>query len=313
MIKKINNNKILIISHIADTDGMGSIILAKKTYINIDYILCELRELPIIFQDKTIESYETIYLCDLPLTPSTIEILNNKTIITKKLKHFDHHISYDENIPNYVNTIPVLNGRKTCGTELFYNYIKNINKNLDNNFYKTLVEAIREQDTWDFKEEKYNAKLLANTLTLIGPEPFIELICSLDDSKEFKLPSLYDDLYKSELKKINNYIEFVNNNLLITKYKKYKVGITISEQYRYIIGDEICKLNPEIDFIMIINYSRNTVSLRCTKENIDLNQISSEFHKDGGGHKKAAGFIIDEESIPKIQKYHNMYLENLKK
>ena len=30
MIKKINNNKIMIISHIADIDGMGSIVLVNK-------------------------------------------------------------------------------------------------------------------------------------------------------------------------------------------------------------------------------------------------------------------------------------------
>ena len=44
MIKKINNNnnKILVISHIADIDGMGSIILANKYYDNkIDYVLAE--------------------------------------------------------------------------------------------------------------------------------------------------------------------------------------------------------------------------------------------------------------------------------
>lgn len=32
MIKKINNNKILMISHMADIDGMGSVILADKFY-----------------------------------------------------------------------------------------------------------------------------------------------------------------------------------------------------------------------------------------------------------------------------------------
>ena len=38
MIRKQNNNKILIISHIADCDGMGSVILGIKYFQNIDYI-----------------------------------------------------------------------------------------------------------------------------------------------------------------------------------------------------------------------------------------------------------------------------------
>ena len=36
MIKQINNNKILIISHLADIDGMGPIILGKfRCYIGV--------------------------------------------------------------------------------------------------------------------------------------------------------------------------------------------------------------------------------------------------------------------------------------
>ena len=56
-------------------------------------------------------------------------------------------------------------------------------------------------DTWDFKEEEYNAKLLANTHAMIGPEAYIELINSLDENKDFKLPKIFDDLYKTDLEK----------------------------------------------------------------------------------------------------------------
>ena len=276
------------------------------------FLQINIMDLPVIFSNTDFSNYKTIYLCDLPITPSTIKILDDHPTIIKKLKHFDHHISYQDDVPIYVNAISELNGRKTCATELFYNYLISLSDKLDKNFYKTYVEATREQDTWNFKEEEYNAKLLANTHAMIGPEAYIELINSLDENKDFKLPKIFDDLYKTDLEKQDRYIKYVDENLLITDYKNYKIGVTISEQYRSIVGDEICKLRPEIDFILIINYSRNTVSLRCVKESIDLNKICLEFHKDGGGHKKAAGFIIDSESIPKIRKYNDMYLENIK-
>ncbi len=312
MIKKINNNKIMIISHIADIDGMGSIVLANKYYDNnVDYILCEVKDLSELFENVDFSNYEIIYLCDLPLVPSAIKVLENHKEITSKLKHFDHHASYGENTLKYINSVIDINGRKTCGTELFYNYLTSIDNKLNNNFYKTFVEATREQDTWDFEKEGYNAKLLASTHALIGPDSYIELICSLDDSDDFKLPKLFENLYKSDLDKQKHYINFINDNLLITNYKNYKIGVTIAEQYRSIVGDEICRLRPELDFVMIINYSRNTVSLRCIKDDIDLNDICLQFHHDGGGHKKAAGFIIDSESIPKIIDYHTMYLEKL--
>lgn len=41
MLKKINNNKILIISHYADIDGMGSIILGKYYFKEFDYLLAD--------------------------------------------------------------------------------------------------------------------------------------------------------------------------------------------------------------------------------------------------------------------------------
>lgn len=51
MIKKINNNKILMISHMADIDGMGSVILADKFYNNqVDYILAETKDLANLFK-----------------------------------------------------------------------------------------------------------------------------------------------------------------------------------------------------------------------------------------------------------------------
>ena len=60
MIKKINNNnKILVISHIADIDGMGSIVLANKYYDNkIDYVLAEIMDLPVIFSNTDFSNYK---------------------------------------------------------------------------------------------------------------------------------------------------------------------------------------------------------------------------------------------------------------
>lgn len=104
MIKKINNNKILMISHMADIDGMGSVILADKFYNNqVDYILAETKDLANLFKTFDFSNYDVIYLCDLPLIPSAIEVLDKHEEIISKLKHFDHHSSYGGVVPNYVN------------------------------------------------------------------------------------------------------------------------------------------------------------------------------------------------------------------
>ncbi len=310
MIKNINKNKILMISHIADIDGMGSLILAKKYYKELDYILCEINELYSVLTTMDFSIYEIIYICDLSLSNTLLEYLNMHPEITNKLKHFDHH-EKEDNSPKYVNSIIYLNNKPTCGTELFYNYLLTLDSKFNKNFYISYVEATREQDNFDFGYEEYTAKLLAFTHALIGANEYIKLICNLDDKKKLKLPEIYENLYKSDLEKQKEYIDFVNKNLCITNYNEYKIGITISEQYRSIVGNNLCKLRPEIDFVLIINFSRNRVSLRSTKENIDLNVIGKEFHPDGGGHKLSAGFIIDDKSINKIKPYINLYVDNL--
>lgn len=203
MIKNINNNKIIMITHIADIDGMGSLILAKKHYSNIDYILCEINELIEVFSSIDYSKYEIIYVCDLALSKTILDYLNKHPEITNKIKHFDHH-EIIENSPYYVNSIIYLNDKPTCGSQLFYNYLLTLDTKFNNKFYKTFVEAIREQDNFDFGDEEYNAKLLAFTHALIGPEEYINLICNLNDNDDFKLPKIYEDLYKSDLKNKKN-------------------------------------------------------------------------------------------------------------
>jgi nanoRNase/pAp phosphatase (c-di-AMP/oligoRNAs hydrolase) len=50
----------------------------------------------------------------------------------------------------------------------------------------------------------------------------------------------------------------------------------------------LCKLNPDIDFIAMIDMGTKTVSYRAVKEDIDLGNDIAKLY-GGGGHPKAAG------------------------
>ena len=89
------------------------------------------------------------------------------------------------------------------------------------------------------------------------------------------------------------------------------MAVTINEQYRSLLGNYICNKNKDIDFVLIINFERFSCSLRCEKDGVDVSVIASEFQHDGGGHTKSSGFILDSESIPKIKKYVDLYLDNI--
>lgn len=315
MLKKINNNKVLMISHIADIDGAGSIILGEKYYQGkIDYILAENNDLYTIFSND-LRNYDLIYLCDLSLTEEAYNLINNNENIKSKLKYFDHHASKIKiNDSLYTNCHTKINNRKTCGTELTFNYLLTLPNNevINKPFYYELVEAIRENDTWDFQEGNNLPSILSSLHVLTGPIPFINLILNLNDNESVKIPEIYTNLITADQEKMHSYINYANKHLLITTYQDYKIGVTISESYRSQLGDNICSMHPEIAFILIINFSRMSCSLRTVRDDLDLGIICQNFHHNGGGHKKAAGFSIDNESIPKIAKYIDEYVENLK-
>ena len=194
---------------------------------------------------------------------------------------------------------------------MFYQYLKSLGDKLNKKFYEEFVEGVRAYDIWDKNGDFELGKKITNVFTLMEPVSFIDYICSLDDSKEFMITKEIEDLILSNEKKMNNYFEKAYEKIVITDYKGYKMAVTINEQYRSLLGNYICNKNKDIDFVLIINFERFSCSLRCEKDGVDVSVIASEFQHDGGGHTKSSGFILDSESIPKIKKYVDLYLDNI--
>lgn len=311
MIIKQENNKILIISHMADCDGMGSVILSIKYFKNIDYILCEASDLECLLKED-FSNYEQIFICDLPFFKETINVIEDNSYLREHLKHFDHHeSSVRDNNHSFVNEVISINGLTVSATYLFYQYLKSLSDKLNKKFYEEFVEAVRAYDIWDKNGDFELGKKITNVFTLMEPVSFIDYICSLDDSKDFMITKEIDNLILSNEKKMNNYFEKAYEKIVITDYKGYKMAVTINEQYRSLLGNYICNKNKDIDFVLIINFERFSCSLRCEKDGVDVSVIASEFQHDGGGHTKSSGFILDSESIPKIKKYVDLYLDNI--
>lgn len=311
MIRKQENNKILIISHMADCDGMGSVILGIKYFKNIDYILCEASDLECLLKED-FSNYEQIFICDLPFFKETINVIEDNSYLKEHLKHFDHHeSSVRDNNHSFVNEVISINGLTVSATYLFYQYLKSLSDKLNKKFYEEFVEGVRAYDIWDKNGDFELGKKITNVFTLMEPVSFIDYICSLDDSKEFMITKEIDNLILSNENKMNNYFENAYEKIVITDYKGYKMAVTINEQYRYLLGNYICNKNKDIDFVLIINFERFSCSLRCEKDGVDVSKIAGEFQHDGGGHTKSSGFILDSESIPKIKKYVDLYLDNI--
>ena len=316
MLKKFNNNKILIISHYADIDGMGSVILGKYYFKEIDYLLADNNHDFDLETDIDYHNYDTIYICDLGFNDKNLEYCLNHPDLANKIKNFDHHESeFWKNKYSFVNEVITWDGHLTSATELFYNYLLTLPNSefLRSSFFQELVEAIRRQDTWNF--EGTDNKLgpnLASLHAFLGAEPFIDLLSSLDCTGNFYLPKEYlaivDKQNQEMAMAVQNYLEKAR----LIDYQNYKIAVSISENYRSQVGHALMDKYPEASFALIINFYRMTCSLRINNDNYDLGLVAQEFNPTGGGHKQAAGFQIDELSIPKINEIITKYLEALK-
>ena len=312
MIKQINNNKILMISHLADIDGMGSVILGKFYFKEFDYLLADNNYDFDLENDIDANKYETIYICDLGFTDKNLQYCINNPQIANKIKHFDHHESEEEkNKYSFVNEVIKLDNHLTSATELFYTYLLTLPNNefLKSDFFSKLVEAIRREDTWTFEE--VNDTLGPDLATLhayLGATSFIDVISSLDCTGNFYLPKAYEEIInRQNAIKSNDVANYVSKARLV-EYKNYKIIVSISEGYRSYVGNELMKKYPTADFALIINFYRLTCSLRINNDKYDLGQVAQEFTPNGGGHKRAAGFQFDEDSIPKIEEIISKYL-----
>jgi oligoribonuclease NrnB/cAMP/cGMP phosphodiesterase (DHH superfamily) len=311
MIKNINNNDKLIVSHIADIDGMGSVVLSKIYFKDIDYILIDIEELIEVLK-LDLSSYKDIYICDISMREECIKYLLDNENLSKKIHHFDHHESeVVNNKYDFINEVISINDRLTCGTELFYNYLLTLDnkKCIDNNFIKEFVESTRSNDTWDISSKLRDMGVNLGTLhNIVGPQFYINLIANMDIKDNFYIPEDYIKLIDNENDKRNNYINKCKINSIVTNLDGYRVCVSISEEYRSFVGNSLC--TDDIDYTLIINFYRNRCSLRCRKDDIDVGLIAKDFSPSGGGHKKAAGFNIDEYSIKKLEP---LIIEYLKK
>lgn len=287
-------NKICLITHKADPDGAFPIILAKLVFDNIDDFSCEAREVDETLT-KVLENgieYDTIYITDLNITEQMAIKINNDENLKNKIKVFDHHASNEFlNKYSFEKVIVEENGRKECGTTIFYNHLKELTNNpiLDKNSIKTIVELIRENDTFDFLEENKELSLNFRGLyDIYGRERYINHFLEyVKENDEFIFSGIEKELIEIEEERVKRYIEEKLEHVKKAIIDDVKVGIVFAEQNRSRLGHEIAsRMKDEIDIAVIINADKS-VSYRAEKEEVDVSVLAVP--NGGGGHKHASG------------------------
>ena len=117
----------LLLTHIADLDGITPVILMNLLNEEFDYELFDVHDLDKFVFDKIdtdyFDKYDIVYITDFGISKECAEkIVNSK--YKNKFKIFDHHESRDYlNAYDFAIEKEEIDGFKVCGTTLFFDYL----------------------------------------------------------------------------------------------------------------------------------------------------------------------------------------------
>lgn len=298
MKKILNDNKVLVISHEDDIDGLGGVILGYLAFKDIDYMLIHVKEQTEIVDFVKNSNYEKVFITDLGLEDKIADEINE---LGMDILHFDHHETNVYASKYAFSTVEIQrNGISTCGTELFYLYLKENNLLKDNALIKRFVEDTRAYDNWDWvKNNNVEANDLNKLFGIVGIDTYIS---KMVDKLRNNNKDIFDetDKYLIELntQEENKLIELSDKSLIIREKDGLKFGIVFGNKFLSIIGNTLCNRHPELDYMLLIDPLEMKVSLRSVR--IDVSKVAESY--GGGGHKYAAGFSLNEEIFKSLLK-----------
>lgn len=321
--------KVLLFSHESDIDGMGSVILSKLAFKDIDYVLApNPKPMELIFrkylEDNKLYDYDKIFVTDLSLENPSLDMVYKDDILNKKVQVFDHHEKaiklglnkYDFTFIEEVDD----NGKKRCATEIFYKYLLDNNYLNSTNALDTFVEFTRLEDTWEWKKKGIpKAHDLSILFNEVGIDKYIELVLENLKEKEFKFTNLEIDLIN---KKKKEYEEILNKYIKEVEYLKDEDNNTFAilyadYEYRNEITEYIETHNTNnAKYVMIIALDKadyGQISYRSISD-VDVNKIAMKHN--GGGHPKAAASSITKEQRERLNNLSkkdgkNLLLKNI--
>ena len=318
-------SKIKLFTHGADLDGVGCAILAYLAFgrENVDVEYCDYKDIAekirVFWEDGNDYKYNTVYITDISISEDLAKRIETHPGV-QKWRLFDHHatalglnkygwceVRVNDNQMNI----------KASGTSIFFDYLascdcfKDCNRNKLMNIIR-FVEIVRNYDTWRWKElgeERLVCKQVNDLLDIYGREEFIDWaihgirgdFCPSPIVNVFPLFSGIDYAVLAQRQKdIDIYIEQKDKQLQVAKdLFGNDFGYVFAERYFSELGNRLCELHPEIEYVAMIDISKGVVSFRSVREDIDLGgEIAHSL--GGGGHKKAAGSRFNAGEIGKL-------------
>ena len=204
----------LLLTHIADPDGITPIILLKLLNLDFEYELFEATKLSEFILEKIntdyFEKFEDIFIVDLGINKECADKIENSKH-KNKFRIFDHHES-NNFLNNYEfgRVIEEVDGFKECGTSIFFSYLVSNYENsiLTKESVVTFVELVRENDTWQFTELEEDAHNLSALFGFYGKDTYIDVYTEfLKKNEKFHFNRTELLILKSLNRQMSEYLE----------------------------------------------------------------------------------------------------------
>ncbi|NCN07834.1 hypothetical protein GW933_04090 [Candidatus Falkowbacteria bacterium] len=292
---KINQaNNILIVSHRRpDSDAIGS-SLAMFFYLQ------SLGKNPKVFNIGPVPIYFD-FLPGIEIVCSSENILNNQfdLVIALDLAGLDHAgiddkffknnyvINIDHHISNTnFGNINFINSQASSTCEIIYTFLNQVEFNIDKNIANCLLCGILD-DTGNFSNSATNIISIKAAAELISKGA---KIYKIDDiiNKNKSIGGLH--LWGKVLSRMKSDAsgEIVYAYIKEDEYREYNIAEEELDGLTNFLN-VICDVKLVALFRIGPDYTR--VSMRTNRDDVDLSLIAQR--NGGGGHKKAAGFSID--------------------
>lgn len=251
--------------------------------------------------NKGLYYYDKVFITDISVNEETAELIDKYG--QGKFILIDHHISEGTEHLNQYDWC-ILQGEKeheTCSaTWLVWKYFVSLDSTLNTNYVKDIVTSIDRWDTWNWVNLYNNykpSKQLNDLYYEIGRDRLYSEIEKQEQvNNAFILTDTLQLILDIREEKYNNLLENSNRYMEKINLDNYTVGVVYTNQFISELGNDLAKLNEDVDFIMIINLNGGMISLRSIKDNIHLGDWVKEFFENkgysAGGHKQSAGVSL---------------------
>jgi oligoribonuclease NrnB/cAMP/cGMP phosphodiesterase (DHH superfamily) len=290
-----------------DLDGVGCAVLAQllwgRSYVNIDF--CDYKDLANkirnFHENAILSAYTDVLVTDLHINRELTEILNRLHSPNRNVLLIDHH---ETSLPlrehSWAMIEPGKESEPNSATSLMFDVYKN--KFLANSKYNTISEfvyLVRLYDTWRWEKDKVfgaNARMLNSMLQCYKRDKFIEtILMNIRENTIFSDEDLTAiNLYEAN---IEDYVRERARTIVPMRLKSYNIGVVFADLHVSHVGNYVAKHRQDLDFVAIVSLP-DKVNLRGIKEDIHLGEIAKEF--GGGGHPRAAGFVIRPDQLNKV-------------